>query len=73
MRNATFFFNSLVFLAFVVWLVNATHKGKYTTHFFYKQPHFRVEPRVAMKIPKMRLKVAMKYFFNIFGIEAQGC
>ena len=29
-------------------------------HFFYKQPHFRVEPRVAINIPKMRLKVAMK-------------
>ena len=26
--------------------------------FFYKQPHFRVEPRVAIKILKMRLKVA---------------
>ena len=40
--------------------------------FFYKQPHFRVEPRVAIKNPKMRLKVAMK-FLSIFGIEAQGC
>ena len=40
--------------------------------FFYKQPHFRVEPRVAIKIPKMRLKVAMK-LLSIFGIEAQGC
>ena len=39
------------------------------THFSYKQPHFRVEPRVAIKIPKMRLKVAMK-LLNIFGIEA---
>ena len=38
------------------------------THFFYKQPHFRV----AIKIPKMRLKVAMK-LLSIFGIEAQGC
>ena len=28
--------------------------------FLYKQPHFRVEPRVVIKIPKMRLKVAMK-------------
>ena len=27
--------------------------GRYT--FFYKQPHFRVGPRVAIKIPKMRL------------------
>ena len=27
------------------------------THLFYKQPHFRVEPRVAFKIPKMRLRV----------------
>ena len=24
---------------------------------FFKQPHFRVEPRVAIKIPKMTLKV----------------
>ena len=41
------------------------------THFFYKQPHhFRVEPRVATKIPKMRLKVALK-LLSIFGIEAQ--
>ena len=42
------------------------------TIFSYKQPHFRVEPRVAIKIPKMRLKVAMK-LLSIFGIEAQGC
>ena len=41
-------------------------------HFFYKQLHFRVEPRVAIKIPKMRIKVAMK-LLSIFGIEAQGC
>ena len=41
-------------------------------HFFYKQRHFRVEPRVAIKIPKMRLKVAMK-LLSIFGIEAHGC
>ena len=27
-----------------------------TQFFFHKQPHFRVEPRVAIKIPKMRLK-----------------
>ena len=40
--------------------------------FFYKQPHFRVEPRVAIKIPKMRFKVDMK-LLSIFGIEAQGC
>ena len=40
--------------------------------FFYKQPHFRVEPRVAIKIPKMRLKVAMK-LLSIFEIEAEGC
>ena len=40
--------------------------------FFYKQPHFRVEPRVAIKITKMRLKVAMK-LLSIYGIEAQGC
>ena len=38
----------------------------------YKEPHFRVEPRVAIKIPKMRLKVAMK-LLSIFEIEAQGC
>ena len=32
---------------------------------FYKQPQFRVEPRVALKIPKMRLKVEVtKYFWN---------
>ena len=42
------------------------------THFFYKQSHFRVEPRVAIKIAKMRLKVAMK-LLSIFGIGAQGC
>ena len=42
------------------------------THFFYKQSHFRVEPRVAIKIPKMRLKVAMK-LLSIFEIEAHGC
>ena len=36
------------------------------------QTHFRVEPRVALKIPKMTLKVAMK-LLSIFGIEAQGC
>ena len=34
--------------------------------FFYKQPRFRVEPRVAIKIPKMRLKVAVK-LLSIFG------
>ena len=35
----------------------------------YKQPHFRVEPRDAIKIPKMRLKVAMKLlrFLTILG------
>ena len=43
-----------------------------TTHFFYKQPHFQVEPRVAMKISEMRLKVAIR-LLSIFGIEAQGC
>ena len=42
------------------------------THFFFKQPHLRVEPRVAIKNPKMRLKVAMK-LLSIFGIESQGC
>ena len=41
-------------------------------HIFYKQPHFRFEPRVAIKIPKMRLKVAMK-LLNISEIGAQGC
>ena len=40
------------------------------THFFYKQPHFRDEPRVAMKIPKMRLKVVLK-LLSTFGIEAK--
>ena len=39
---------------------------------FYKQPHFQVEPRVAMKISEMRLKVAIR-LLSIFGIEAQGC
>ena len=38
--------------------------------FFYKQPNFRVEPRDAIKNPKMRLKVAMK-LLSIFGIEAE--
>ena len=39
--------------------------------FFYKRPHFQVEPRVAIKIPKMRLnKVAMK-LLSIFGIKAK--
>ena len=38
---------------------NEPYFRKYYT-FFYNQPHFRVEPRVAIKIPKMRLKVAMK-------------
>ena len=33
---------------------------------------FRVEPRVAIKIPKIRLKVATK-LLGIFGIEAQSC
>ena len=37
----------------------------------FKQPHFPVEPRVAIKIPKLRLK-AMK-LLSIFGIGAQGC
>ena len=32
----------------------------------------QVEPRVAIKIPKMRLKVPMK-LLSIYGIEAQGC
>ena len=32
------------------------------TQFFYKQPQFRVRPRVAMKFPKMRLKSAV--FFS---------
>ena len=41
----------------------------YITHFFYKQPHFRVEPRVAIKIPKMKLKVAMK-LLSISGIRS---
>ena len=42
------------------------------THLFYKQPHLRVEPRVAIKFPKMRLEVIMK-LLSIFRIEAQGC
>ena len=33
-------------------------EGDYTV--FLKQSHFRFEPRVAIKIPKMRLKVDMK-------------
>ena len=41
-------------------------------HFFYNQPYFRVEPRVAIKIPEMTFKVAIK-LLSIFGIEAQGC
>ena len=35
------------------------------------QRHVRVEPRVAIKFPKMRLKVAMK-LLSIFRTEAQG-
>ena len=35
-------------------------------------PIFELKPRVATKIPKMRLKVAMKLII-IFEIEAQGC
>ena len=50
-------------IAVVLWLSD--------THFF-KQPHFQIKPRVAIKIPKMRLKVAMK-LPSIFGIEARGC
>ena len=50
---------------------NEPYFRKYYT-FFYNQPHFRVEPRVAIKIPKIRLKVALK-LLSIFGIEAQGC
>ena len=44
-------------------------RGGYT-FFLYKQPHFRVEPRVAIEYPKMRLKVAMK-LLSIFGIVAK--
>ena len=35
MKTATFLFNSLVFLALVVWLANAAHKGKYTLCIVY--------------------------------------
>ena len=35
-------------------------------HIFYKQPHFRVGFRVAIKIPKIFLGI-----INIFGIEAK--
>ena len=44
--------------------------AKNRIHIFYKQPHFRVEPRIAIKIPKMRLEVAMK-LLSISGIEAK--
>ena len=53
-------------------MMNKFHLSQSPYTFFYKQPHFRVEPRVAIKNPKMRLKVAMK-LLSIFGIEAQGC
>ena len=40
---------------------SSDQQGSRATHFFfYKQPYFRVEPRVAIKMPEMRLKVAMK-------------
>ena len=58
----------MIIAYFILFLIN--HPNEYT--FFYKQPHFRVEPRVAIKIPKMRLEVAMK-LLSIFAIEAQGC
>ena len=40
--------------------------------FFYQQPHFRVEPRVAIKFPKNNFKASMK-LLSIFSIEAQDC
>ena len=33
-------------------------------HFFINSPIFKFEPRVAIKLPKTKLKVAMKYFWN---------
>ena len=39
------------------WLIKIIHIS------FNKQLHFRVEPRVSIKIPEIRLKVA-KYFWN---------
>ena len=41
-------------------------------HILYKQLFFRVEHRVAIKMPEMKLKVAMKLLI-IFGIEALTC
>ena len=46
--------------------------SKPNVSFFDKQPHSRVEPRVAIEMSKMSLIVAMK-FTSIFGIEVQGC
>ena len=40
------------------WIYN---RGTAQTFILYKQPYFRVEPRVAINLP------------SIFGIEAQGC
>ena len=42
----------------------AGNMSMYVYTFFYKQSHFRVEPPVFIKISKMRLKVARKYFQN---------
>ena len=41
--------------------------------FFYKQPHFRVEPLIAMKIPKMRLKVFLESRLKVVKLFALSC
>ena len=54
--------NSPLFSDFV--FKNILHKAyqsqpnEYT--FFYKQPHFRVDPRVAVEMSKMHLKVVLQ-------------
>ena len=40
------------------------------TNYFYKQPYFRVEPRVSIKMFKMSLAMNL---VSIFEIEAQCC
>ena len=62
--------NENVFSRFINYRYCYVHKnlGKCI---LYKQPHFRVESRVTIKLPKMRLKVALKllYFFQNRGLR----
>ena len=37
-------------------------KSALTTHFFYKQLQFRVEPRVSIQIPKVTMKLLSTIF-----------